>query len=62
MQLVDKKKKVIMIASIILGLGFSSYLIYEQEGQFGKSEIISIIGGALIAILIVMLVIRRANK
>jgi hypothetical protein len=62
MKLADKKKITIIAFSIIGGLIFAGYILYVQGGQIGKTEIISLSIAALISIIILVLIIRRANK
>jgi len=62
MKLAGKKSIILIGISILGGLIFSSYIIYEQKGQIGKLEIIPILISLLISIIIAILIIKRANR
>ena len=42
MKLFDDKKITIIIISFVIGLIFSGYLIYDQQGVFGEKDIITL--------------------
>jgi len=60
MKLYDYKRIAVIFFSIILGLAFSAYLLFEQIGVFGKKEILILT--AIIAITISVIIIKKGNK
>jgi hypothetical protein len=57
-----KKRIVLIIFSIISGLAFAAFLLYDQRGTIGQTEIIALSVTAVIAITISLIIIQRANK
>ena len=62
MKLYDKKKIRLIIFSIIGGMIFSTFLLYEQRGKIGKVELFALGFTLLIAISISSIIIRKGNK
>ncbi len=62
MKLYDKKRIAIIIFSIIGGLAFATYLLYDQRGTIGQTEIIALTLTAIIAIVISVIMIKKGNK
>ena len=62
MKLVDTKKKLIIAFSTVLGLLFSAYLLYDQRGTLGQTEVISLIITSTIVLTIILFIIKKANK
>jgi len=62
MKLVDRKRKVIIGSSLILGICFAAYLIYDQKGALTQRDFISLGITLLIGIIIALIVIKIANK
>jgi chromate transport protein ChrA len=62
MKLYDKKRiKTIILASIV-GLMFAAFVLYDQSGQIGQTEIIALSLTAVIIAIIFLVVIKIANK
>lgn len=62
MKLYDNKRIGLIIISIVLGICFAAYLLYEQKGELGRTEYI-VLGLTLsIAIAISLTVIKIGNK
>jgi hypothetical protein len=57
---INKKMKKIIIPSIV-GLIFTGYLLYEQKGTFGKSEVIVLILTA-ITLFGIIFIINKMTK
>lgn len=51
-----------MILSIIGGLAFGAYLLYNQSGTIGQTEMIALTLTAIIAIVISVIMIKKGNK
>ena len=62
MKLFDKKRIVFILIAMLLGLVFSAFLLYEQFGKFGKTEIFILLITALIAATILLIIIKIGNK
>lgn len=62
MKLYDKKRIIYLILSIVGGLCFSAYLLYDQSGKIGRIEIISLTATAIMAIIILVALIKIGNK
>jgi hypothetical protein len=62
MKLYDNRRIGLIIIAIICGLGFTTYLFYEQLGKIGQTEILILSLTTAIAIIISVLVIRKGNK
>jgi hypothetical protein len=62
MKLYDNKRIALIIFSIIGGLAFAAYLLYDQRGTIGKTEIIALTLTAIIAIVISVIMIKKGNK
>ncbi len=59
---VPKKNIALIVISIIGGLVFASYFIYNQTGRFGEIEIFAVCFTAVLSIIIGFVEIRKANK
>jgi hypothetical protein len=62
MKLYDRKRIALIIFFIIVGMIFSAYLLYDQRGTIGRTEIIALILTAVIAIAIATIMIVKGNK
>ena len=62
MKLYDNKRIAIITFSIFSGVAFAAYLLYNQCGTIGKTEIIALSLTAIIAITVTIIIIRKANK
>jgi len=62
MKLYYKKRIAFIIFSVIIGLAFATYILYEQRGTIGQTEIIALILTAIIAIVISVIMIKKGNK
>jgi hypothetical protein len=62
MKLYDNKRITLIIFSIISGLAFAAYLLYDQSGTIGRTEIIALTLTAIIAITISVIIIKKGNK
>jgi hypothetical protein len=59
----DKNKKIIVIVfSIIGGLAFTAFALYNQSGKIGKTEVISLVLTAIIAVVISIIIIKKIDK
>jgi len=59
----DKNKKIIVIVfSIIGGLAFTAFALYDQSGKIGKTEVISLALTAIIAVVISIIIIKKIDK
>ena len=59
---VDSKRISIIIFSIVLGICFAAYLLYDQRGIIGQSEVVILTLTAIIAFIIAIVIIKKANK
>lgn len=62
MKLFDKKRIIIIGASIILGLIFTGYILYEQSGKLGLTEFIVLGLTLVIAVGTSIVIIKKGNK
>ncbi len=62
MKLYDNKRIAFIIFSIIGGLVFGTYLLYDQRRTIEQTEIITLTLTAIIAIIISVIMIKRGNK
>lgn len=62
MKLVDRHEKIVMTLGVIGGVVLGAYILYEQRQIFGVKELIIISLILLIAVLLVYLIIKKANK
>jgi hypothetical protein len=62
MKLVDTKKKLTIAFSTVLGLTFATFLLYDQRGTIGQTEIISLTFTTIIALTIIYFITKKANK
>jgi hypothetical protein len=62
MKVYANKRIAIIIFSIIGGLAFATFLLYDQSGKIGLTEIIALTLTAIIAIVISVIIIKKANK
>jgi len=62
MKLFDKKRIIIIGASIILGLIFTGYILYEQSGKLGLTEFIVLGLTLVIAVGTSIFMIKIGNK
>ncbi len=58
----DKKKILLIIFAIIVGITFASFILYKRNGELGKIEIVSLGITALLVISISVYAIRKANN
>jgi len=62
MKLYDNKRIALIIFSIIGGLAFDTFLLYDQSGTIGQTEIIALTLTDIIAIVISVIMIKKGNK
>ncbi|HUX61885.1 MAG TPA: hypothetical protein VMV32_11285 [Ignavibacteriaceae bacterium] len=62
MKLYDKKRIAFIIFSIIVGIAFAAYSIYDQLGTIGQTDIIALTLTAITAIVISVIIIKKGNK
>ncbi len=62
MKLYDNKRITLIIFSIIGGLAFSAFLLYDQSGKIGQTEIIALTLTVVIAVVISVIMIKKGNK
>ncbi|MBK8735825.1 MAG: hypothetical protein KBF69_02775 [Saprospiraceae bacterium] len=62
MKLYDNKRITLIIFSIIGGLAFAAFLLYDQSGKIGQTEIIALTLTAVIAVVISVIMIKKGNK
>lgn len=57
----SQKKVFLIIFSIIVGLCFTAFLLYDQRGIIGQTEIIALTFTTIITIIILVIMIKK-NK
>jgi len=62
MKLYDNKRITLIIFSIIGGIAFAAFLLYDQRGTIGQTEIVALSLTAIIAIVISVIIIKKGNK
>ena len=62
MKLVGNKQIALIIFSIIGGLLFAGYILYEQRGALEQTEMIALALTAIIGVAIAVFIIKRGNK
>jgi hypothetical protein len=56
------KRIAVIIFSIIGGLAFTAFALYNQSGKIGQTEVISLALTAIIAVVISIIIIKKSNK
>jgi LPXTG-motif cell wall-anchored protein len=62
MKLFDKKRIIIIVVSLILGLIFAGYILFKQTGELGSTELIALGLTLIIAVSIIVIMIKKGNK
>ena len=62
MKLYDKKRIRLIIFSIIGGIACAAFVLYDQRGTIGKTEVIALLLTAVIATTISVIIIKIGNK
>lgn len=62
MKLFDKKRIITISVSILVGLIFTGYILYDQSGKLGLTEFIAIGLTLVIAVGIAIFMIKKGNK
>ena len=62
MKLLDNKKKLLIAFSTTLGMLFSAFLLYDQRGTLGQTEIFPLIITAIITFTIYFFITKKANQ
>jgi hypothetical protein len=56
------KRIAVILLSIIGGITFAAFALYNQSGKIGKTEVISLALTAIIAIVISIIIIKKSDK
>lgn len=62
MKVYNNKRIIFFILSIIGGLFFATYLLYDQKAVIAQTEIITLALTAIIATAIIIIMIKKGNK
>jgi hypothetical protein len=62
MKLYDKKRIGLISISIIFGICFATYILYEQKGRIGNNELLVLGITLVVAIVIGFVLIKKGNK